>query len=328
MFLKRIIKKFLFVERIRHIKLFIEDENFYWHGTHAPYVNKMKAAESRISIMSHIVEKGLTMPARRYGFGRQNILSLIDSIEKFSEEFKSKTSVISHAISVVKEYYHIHQEAKYNFTDDVVFADRLKSFVFQNDKDVASAQLQTTYAVFYKDSGSGFDKFARSRHTVRHYSDVPVPIETIKTAVALAMTAPSACNRQHVRVHCIANRLQARKLLEIQGGNRGFGQLADKVLILTSDLSVELGGRERNDSYVNGGIFLMNLCYALHFYKIAHCILSCSIERYRISEIRKLAKIPANEVIVGMLSCGIAPSKFDVALSPRMALQEILTVKE
>ena len=68
--------------------------------------------------------------------------------------------------------------------------------------------------------------------------------------------------------------------------------------------------------------------YALHYNKIAHCILSCSIELERLAKIRKMASISEKEVIVAMLSCGIAPESFDIASSPRKEVEDILSYKE
>ena len=71
-----------------------------------------------------------------------------------------------------------------------------------------AAQPHKTYSEFYKDVDSNFEKFAKSRHTLRHYGGSGSEDE-IKQAVTLAMTAPSACNRQPVRVHCVCEKTLA-----------------------------------------------------------------------------------------------------------------------
>ena len=111
----------------------------------------------------------------------------------------------------------------------------------------------------------------------------------LRSAVALAFeVTPSACNRQHARVHCGAEPAQRTAVLAQQAGNRGFGHLADKVLVVTVDLDDILWPVERRDVFVNGGLLLMSLCYALHFYEIAHCILSCAFLPEQERALRKL----------------------------------------
>ena len=147
----------------------------------------------------------------------------------------------------------------------------------------------------------------------------------IASAVALAATAPSACNRQHARVHVIDDPSLRERLFALQGGTRGFGADADKALVVTADLSAVRWGWERHDAYVNGGIFVMNLCYALHYHGIAHCILHWSVEPATDREAHRLLGIPENEAIAQVLACGMPPEEFDVAASPRRAPEEIVT---
>lgn len=327
-FIKSVVKRILRVDRRRCHRWFLADEDAFWRNTREPGLDVKAHAEAWIVIQYHVVEKGLTMPQRRLAFGKFAVVNLMKSISAFEARWHDVTDQVRHAIGVVKTYYTLHSEVGYDFSDDLEYWSRIESFVAEHPNIPAAVQSHENYADFYRLKQSAFPAFAGSRHSLRNYSDAEIPKEKIVDAVKLAMTAPSACNRQHVRVHCIADRAKARKILEVQGGNRGFGHLADKVLIVTADVSAEMGERERNNPYVNGGIFLMNLCYALHYNEIAHCILSCSIELSRLSQIRALASIPDREVVVAMLSCGIAPMEFDVASSPRRDVREILSYKE
>ena len=327
-FVKSVVKRILRVDRRRCHRWFLADEDAFWRNTRMPGLDVKAHAEAWIVIQYHVIEKGLTMPQRRLAFGKAVIMDLMKSISAFEARWDGVTEQVAHAIGVVKSYYALHRDVGYDFSEDMEYWNLIESFVARYPDVPAAVQDRETYTNFYQDNQSAFPAFASSRHSLRNYSDAEIPKGKIVDAVKLAMTAPSACNRQHVRVHCIADRAKARKILEIQGGNRGFGHLADKVLIVTADVSAEMGERERNNPYINGGIFLMNLCYALHYNEIAHCILSCSIELDRLSQIRALASIPDREVVVAMLSCGIAPKEFDVASSPRRDVREILSYKE
>ena len=293
---------------------------FVLHGAAYNFGNKT-ASEARIILNYHILEKGITMPKRHVPFGQKVAVELVDLIAMFIENYGT-TKQIDHAIEVLKEYHAIHSNSNAGAWDGF---DRIERFL-EKYKDRPSGQLNFSRESYYGCKDKPFPAFARWRHTIRNYSDSPLDVSKIRKAVELAVTAPSACNRQHIRVRCVEDKSVCGRILELQGGNRGFGSLADKVLIVTADLRAEIGGiRERYDPYVNGGIFLMNLSYALSYYEVAHCILTGSLERDKDMMIRSLSRIPDNEVVVAMLCCGEPPDSFSVAASPRRDVDEVLS---
>ena len=319
--IKRLCKKLLPIDYFKTMLAFHYDvKRLITYG--AAYCPKNKTTlEAKIILHYHVLEKGITMPNRHLPFGLKMAKELALLIEKF-ETIYGSTNQVGHAVAVLKEYYDIHYKANATKNEDF---DYIKKFVSKCSVD-ASKQLHYERTKYYACKDRPFPEFARWRHTIRNYGPKSLDDAKIRDAVELAITAPSACNRQHIRVHCIASRPVCERILELQGGNRGFGNLSDKILIITADLRSEIAGiRERYDPYVNGGIFIMNLCYALSYYEVAYCILTCSLELGKEVEIRNLASIPENEVVVSMLCCGEPPDKFDVASSPRRNVEEVLS---
>ena len=200
---------------------------------------------------------------------------------------------------------------------------RLDAFLAAHPDIPAADEPHVKRSDFFAAKDAPFPQFAASRHVCRHFAG-PVPAETIKSAVELALTAPSACNSQHARVHVVDDPSLRDRLFAAQGGTRGFGADADKVLVVTSDLSAVRWGWERHDCYVNGGIFVMNLCYALHYFGVAHCILHWSVSPEVDREAHEFLCIPSNEAIVQVIACGMPPDEFDVAASPRLAVSDVL----
>ena len=319
--IKRLIKKLLHIDYLKAMLVFHYDaRRFVLHGAAYGMRNKT-AAEARIILDYHILEKGITMPMRHVPFGQKVAIELVDLITMFMEHYGT-TKQIDHAVEVLKEYHDIHSNANAEAWNGF---EHIEQFLAEcNAK--PSSQLHFSREAYYSWKDKPFPVFAQWRHTIRNYSSSPLDIAKIKKAVGLAISAPSACNRQHIRVHCVEDKSICSRILELQGGNRGFGNLADKVLIVTADLRAEIGGiRERYDPYVNGGIFLMNLSYALSYCEVAHCILTCSLERDKDMMIRSLGRIPDNEVVVAMLCCGEPPDNFSVAVSPRRDVDEVLS---
>ena len=271
----------------------------------------------------HIIEKGLTMPRRHLDFGHGAVLDLLSRINNFVRIFGDDDLQIRHAIGVLKSYLKLHQDEKFDFSKDALFWKEVTAFCHVHNSIETSRQYHFSRDEFFADKGSDFMAFAKSRHTVRHYGGA-ISYDRITKAVSLAMTAPSACNRQHTHVHCISNHALRDQLLSIQNGNRGFGTDADKLLVITTCLSDIQYVEERNDPYVNAGIFIMNLCYALHYNEIASCILNWHVRPEVDVAARKLMQIPDAESIVAVIACGSPPGEFDVAQSPRKRVEEIL----
>ena len=283
----------------------------------ALHLDRKAAARAEIVMGYHVLEKGLTMPRRRLGFGQAAVLNLMRLISEYERRFGSRDSQVEHAIGVLREYRGLHRDWPQPMA-------RLDEFLERHSPIPASKQRHFRREEFFAARDAAFPAFASSRHVCRHFAG-EVPRKTREEAVALAQTAPSACNRQHVRVHVISDKAMRDALFAVQGGTRGFGQDADKVIVVTSDLSAVRWGWERHDAYTNGGIFVMNLCYALHYHGIAHCILHWSVSPEADKKAHELVSIPENEAIVQVVACGMPPEEFDVASSPRLALDEVMT---
>ena len=282
----------------------------------ALHLDRKSAACAEIVMGYHVLEKGLTMPHRRLGFGKGAVVHLIHLIESFERRFGGDPQV-THAVGVLRAYRELHRAWPEPMP-------RLDAFLAAHPDVPPAREPHMTRAAFFSAREAPFPAFAASRHVARHFAG-SVPKETVEAAVSLALTAPSACNRQPVRVHVIDDPARRDRLFALQGGTRGFGADADKVIVVTADLSFVRWGWERHDGYTNGGIFVMNLCYALHYHGVAHCILHWSVSPETDRAAHALLGIPANEAIVQVLACGMAPEEFDVAASPRRPIDEVIT---
>lgn len=289
----------------------------FMHNAGALHMDCQGAACAEIVMGYHVLEKGLTMPKRRLGFGKGAVVRLMQLIDAFERRFGSGNAQVHHAIGVLRAYRELHRDWPEPMP-------RLDAFLAAHADVPAAIEAHVSRADFFAAKNAAFAQFAASRHVVRHFAG-PVPKQTIEAAVALAITAPSACNRQHARVHVIDDPGLRDQILALQGGTRGFGADIDKLIVVTADLHAIRWAWERHDAYVNGGIFVMNLCYALHWHGVAHCILHWSVPPKSDIAVHEILGIPANEVIVQLIACGAPPEEFDVAASPRRAVGEILT---
>ena len=302
-------------------RAFRYDKAQFMANAGALHLDRRAAARAEIVMGYHVIEKGLTMPRRRLGFGKGAIVHLMNLIESYERSFCGASglkddSQVRHAVGVLRAYRELHRDWPEPMP-------RLDAFLASRPDVPAAREPHVARADFFAARSEPFPVFAASRHVCRHFAG-PVPRETVEEAVAIAATAPSACNRQHARVHVVDDPGLRDRLFAIQGGTRGFGADADKVLVVTADLSAVRWSWERHDCYVNGGIFVLNLCYALHYLEVAHCILHWSVRPESDRAAHELLGIPPNEAIVQLIACGIPPEEFDVAASPRLSASDIL----
>jgi len=158
---------------------------------------------------------------------------------------------------------------------------------------------------------------------VRSYTNKEIPLPVLYNCIDLAQKSPSFCNRQPTRVHIVKSPAKKEAILAIQNGNRGFGHLAETLIVLTSVISVTKDIHERNENHLNGGMFAMTLLNALHFNKIAACSLNWSVDKEKDLKMRQILDIPENEVVLLVISCGYPPEEFKIASSPRKKAVEI-----
>lgn len=272
-----------------------------------------------IIIQYHVIEKGLTMPKSRLGFGKERLISLCQICCTYIERYGQNDEQLKHAVGVVFEYEEYHQSNNFNLDEEVKTSiKQLKSILIEKiDK---AYQIQTTKDEYFKHVNSPFYEFSNSRASVRNYTVDEIPIEKIKGALELACNTPSACNRQSSRTYLFTDRELIAKLLEAQGGNKGFGHLTNKLIVITGELGVFSSTNERHQVYTDGGLYAMNLLYALHSNEIAACILNCSFDYKKEEEIKKDFNIKESEVLIAMIACGVAPGEFKIAASLRYSI--------
>lgn len=266
----------------------------------------------------HVIEKGLTMPNTRLGFGKDVLIDLIKNCIKFASKFSKANEQLLHAVGVIKEYEYFHLERNYILSEEISkliirLSDEINNVNVVRQKDM-------TISDYFAYNNESFPIFSSSRSSVRNYSDEDINIDIITEAINLSRNTPSACNRQPWRTYVFSDKAKINSILETQAGNRGFGHLTNKLIVITSELGMYSSIGERNGAYVDGGMYAMNLLYFLHYKKIAACILNCSNTLEKDVKLRELCGIKDSEVFIAMITCGIPPEKFKIANSFRTSI--------
>ncbi|PKL40241.1 MAG: hypothetical protein CVV41_20070 [Candidatus Riflebacteria bacterium HGW-Riflebacteria-1] len=288
-------------------------------------VTNQKQFIGRIAAHCHVLEKGLTMPEGKFNFGKDMIIGLCVLLDKYFE-LKFEPNVIIYAsLNVLREYIRIHVE------NNVDVDTELKSKIENSLGKYSFGHCVKDERNFYVNEFSGYDyavkpfaDFAWSRHSVRDYAKKNIDMKVWGRVIQIAQSAPSSCNRQATRVHLVKDRSKIEQILAIHNGNRGFGHLADAIIILSGDISVYAGAREINMLYVDVGMFSMNLLYAMHYSGIASCTLNWAYTVEMDRRLRKIIPIPSNEEVCVIVSAGYYKDSYKVAASARLKTADIM----
>lgn len=76
--------------------------------------------ENRLLVGGHIIEKGITMPNRRYGFGL-GVVQLVESMcNKYIDKYGTDNEQLQFAIDDLREYLQIHKTSGHDLPKEVV----------------------------------------------------------------------------------------------------------------------------------------------------------------------------------------------------------------
>lgn len=283
--------------------------------------------KSNIIMICHVIEKGLTMPKPRLGFGEERVINLCDLLYRYEEQgYDVSAFEIQYALMVLNEYLLFHNKHQYQLKVSIKNLIEQTSRHFNNLE--STMQLHFTKEKFVRSCSSPFPEFSQSRYTVRNYLPDPPTLEDLISAVKMAQNAPSSCNRQPVRVYIITRSDLIKKILEMQGGSRGFGDLATALFVITANVSYFSNIIERTQPSLNAGFFGMSLLYALHSKQIGAATLNWSQDKRKDKKLSTMLNVPENEQIQFLISCGKLPDEFSVAASLRRDVNSIIRIIE
>lgn len=295
-------------------------------------VNKSRGVQAeraaRIVLFYHQVEKGLSLSQPRPGFGMTVIPRLLDDIDTYIGAYGALTPATT-ALAALQSYvdFNVRQGAPAEMVSR-----RLGEILRKHSiaPDVALSWTGGTRKVSKADltaaRAGNFTEFFESRHSVRQFVGGSVSQEDIRKAVALSQKTPSVCNRQSWKVHAFFRPQDVKRLLEIQSGSRGFSDKVSCVLVITAELANFLEVSERYQAWIDGGMFGMSLCLALHDQGYGSCCLNWSKERIADQAMHSAAEIPQSEQIIMLLAVGNIPEEFEVARSSRPPVEHCLRI--
>ena len=274
---------------------------------------------AHITMDYHRLEKGMALPSPRYGFGRDAVLRLIRSIGRYEGSY-GPSDITEFGRTALAGYRHFNQG---NMDPDLEAA--IERFLAPESASIDCKGIDAlTAATLFPFDSEVAQRFLTSRRSVRQFDGRPVPEELLQKAVRIAQQAPSVCNRQSARVFASNQREKMDEMLRFQNGNRGFGDRLGAVIVIASDMRAFTSLGERNQCWVDGGIFAMSMALALHSLQIGACMLNWSVEPGRDRALRRCLGIDDNYAIITMMGAGYTLDNLVVAASPRRRTEAIV----
>ena len=298
----------------------------FWNYARYCWVSPYSADARNLSALllahAHVIEKGINHPAMRPGFGADRINELIRILTIYKERGHNWQDWSVHqALNALHAYAAAHDSK----TPEIK---RLLTRLAELGECGALTGGTTSISrdELARLSQAPYEEFAWARHSIRHYTDQSVDPQSIKRIVELARAAPSSCNRQGWHVYATASATTRASIVALHEGCRGFGQNAPMFFVVTTDRRLYMGARERNQCYVDGGIFTMSLLHAIHHYELGACVLNWAAMPGRDRALKRALQIPPSEAIIVIISVGHPLPQSEVPLSTRKPVEDSLTI--
>lgn len=273
-----------------------------------------------LSIRAHAIEKGMSIGNVKIGFGQQKVMALLNDLNRYfglggAKEFVAETC------SIINKYLLFNEELGADMSRVRKAYDK-----FLSEKDITVTTdmggiLRLTLSEEKEKAKLPFGEFSQSRHSIRDFGKEPVSEETIRKALKMCEHTPSACNRQTWKIYIYKDKEKRQELFNLQLGCKGFSEDMQYAILICGNIR-GYNINELYQMYVDGGIYSMNLLYALHYLDVAAIPLTMAHKKSRTKLIKKKLNIPENEMPVLLIGVGSYKEQYKVAVSERKPFEE------
>lgn len=271
-------------------------------------ISRKQNAPSRILLLCHSLEKGMSNPTPRQGFGVPKARTLIDEMVEWraregdpvtrSFEWMEAAAILNSylAMPTNKDATAVRELAS-RFAAEVGSVARPAQLLPAGVQVLPSPELPPK-------AMDAFRAFLGSRHSVRYFSDEPVAEATILDAIEMAGLSPSACNRQPTRVYYSTSPELNAQIGNLVPGNAPSRGHIPNYLVLTYDRRF-FEPYETYQWHINAGIFAGYLSLSLHAHRVGSCMYQWPVASRSEREMSRLLGIRnKSESIALVIGCG------------------------
>jgi hypothetical protein len=151
-------------------------------------IDDLETIEARLFIEFHSLEKGLSLPNTRAGFGKQKVKKLIGLLQRYKERgFPQNRAAYLGAVGALREYVAFSEDKGIDVGE---FREFVKDLLNDSTGDSQGGTLQITREEMFNSMNSSFDVLSAKRHSIRDFSDVPVDEDLLMKAVSMQLVLP------------------------------------------------------------------------------------------------------------------------------------------
>lgn len=266
-------------------------------------VGRKKGETAKVVMDLHRIEKGLALPKVRRNFGRD----VIARLEKKKCLIATDQYLAGFALGALTSYL-VH-------CDDAELLRSVSQII--DEIDSTGFEAATGGIKRYVSVSKDCSELLNTRSSVRQYQAKLIDNEVLDYCITSANLAPSVCNRQSCEIMLVKGKEKIDDVLKLQNGNIGFRQDIYNLAVILSDIRCFNSPGERNQMFVDGGLFSMSFLLALHNEGIGSCCLNWSVEDRKDKAIHDLLSIPKYYRVIMLVSFGLPKDNGFVAASPR-----------
>lgn len=295
--------------------------NANWHKAQ----NKENVS-NLIMFFSHAVEKGLSHAEFRPGFGINPLTQLANNLNIWYNFSMESNTFFNIGIATSKKYFLRHSEVGFDVEDrKKFFRPEILKKIEESTGELGGVDYISKENRMELNKSDLFVDVVNRRRSLREWEKKAVDLEQIRSAIQIALTSPSVCNRQGSRVHIVTDSQKIAEALRLQGGMVGY-DLPPILLLVTNDISSFSFFTERNQPFIDGGIFEMALLLGLEYEQLAAVPLHAMLGTRQENEVRKVLEISDSEVFISFIAVGNMKSSLLTPHSSRLTVDDVTKI--
>lgn len=282
--------------------------------------DKLKA---RIVMNAHSIEKGLSLKNIKVGYGKAKILLLLKDLKHYYKLFKNDNLVIF-CTTIIEAYLNLNKNLGVEDQDIKDAYTEMSSVLTKSNEYTAhlvGGYFKTSREKIHQNSNIDYYNFVRNRHSIRNFTGNAINTDLLNKAFEIAEYTPSACNRQPWGNHVFLDKKKIEQILNFQTGARQFKDDITCVILITSKYS-SFFGSEHHQPYVNGGLYAMNLIFALHSLGLGTTPLNMGFSPKKLKGLKNLCNITDDEAPIVLIGVGEIAEELSIATSSRFKFNE------
>lgn len=251
----------------------------------------------------HAIDKGLQLPERRPGFGKDKIRCIITMITLL-KRFPDRCRTVACTLEILRRYQRVLEsdlaDASANAGEQVelsMWAEELSAALGEFSNIECTEQTVP--------SPNQLSPVLFQRRSVRRWCDKPIDRNTLRLLVEAALWGPSSCNRQPSKFLFVEDPSKKALLVDTATGASGFTEFAPVICVLLNDVRAYNGPCERHLAYIDTSIAAENLALAAHELGLGAVWLNWALPDVASEKrVRKALGIPSWCAIIGLIALG------------------------